>query len=318
MGQRQNKIRKILKGVLVSFFALALLMGYFLPFSWGEPVISPASLEASASNAVVEKIIPESSYPLRNWAVGNLELAAASAISVQVDADGTSKLLFSKNETQKLPVASLTKLMTALVVMERYDLRKQVAVSPAAMAQEGVQGLLKEGEVLTVKDLLYLALIESSNRAAYALAESMGVQNFIGAMNADAKALGLKNTYFADTTGLSPDSYSTAQDIAVLSAFVFKNYPLFGQIIGMKEYDLYLPNGQFHHRLGTTNKLLGEIPGMLGGKTGYTSQAKGCFMSIEKAPTDGSYIFSVVLGSDDRFAQIKNIIDWTATAYVWQ
>lgn len=232
-------------------------------------------------------------------------IQVTSAISVEITGDD-STVLYEKDAQRPLPMASLTKLMTALVVLENYHLDDTVIVSEKSMEQIGVQGVIKLGEELSVKDLLYIALIESSNRAAYAMAEFMGVENFISAMNQRAKDLGLANTYFADVTGLSADSYSTAADIAQLSQYLFTNYPLFGEIVGLKEYNLYREDGTLHHTLANTNKLLGQ-EGIVGGKTGWTQEANGCMMAIVQKSPD-TYMIHVVLGAEDRFLEISKLI----------
>ena len=311
---------RIIRGVFLSFFIVLFTIISFVGgqslFSGQPQQIASAGIESAVANTIANTTL-QNSYPLRNWDIENLIIQAPAAISVEMGHD-TNKILFSKNETIKLPIASLTKLMTALVALENYSLDQKVAISGLAMTQEGTQGNLKAGEILSVNDLLYITLIESSNRSAYALSEVIGAENFITTMNATAERLGLVNTHFTDSTGLSSQSHSTVEDLVKLSNYLFKTYPIFNQIINTKEYDLYLTNGQFHHKLVNTNKLLGVTPEVIGGKTGWTNEAKGCFMVIEKSPKEGNYIINVVLGADDRFLEIKNIIDWTKTAYAWQ
>ena len=118
----------------------------------------------------------------------------------------------------------------------------------------------------------------------------------------------LVNTHFQDSTGLDPGSYSTAEDLVVLSEYLFKNYPLFAQIVAMPVYSLYLDDGTLHHKLINTNSLLG-YSGVIGGKTGWTDMARGCFMTIKKSPQQGKYIINIVLGADDRFLEMKKLID---------
>src|SRR3989344_2635966 len=189
---------------------------------------------------------------------------AESFISIKAE-NGQYNILLSKNEQDKLPVASLTKLMTALVVLDNYDLNQKVTVSKLAMAQEGEQGNLKEGEVLSVKNLLYISLIESSNRASFALSEVVGADEFIILMN-------------------------------------------------NKEFDLYI-NGRLHHKLVNTNKFLGEVPGVVGGKTGWTIFSKGCFMVVQEIPGTGNYLLHIILGADDRFLEMQKLIDWVRAHY---
>jgi D-alanyl-D-alanine carboxypeptidase len=231
---------------------------------------------------------------------------AEVALSVAVD-NGVVNTLFSRNSQEQLPIASLTKLMTALVVLENDDLNQYVVISPAAMAQEGEQGVLKLGEAMSVRNLLYIALIESSNRAAYALSEVSGASQFIDMMNARAQSLGMLNTHFADASGLSAQSYSTAGDLAVLTQYLFDHFPLFREIVSLKEYNLYV-NGVFHHKLVNTNNLLG-IDNIIGGKTGFTDEAKGCFMVIQKNDATENYVIHIILGADDRFTEMQKLIN---------
>ena len=243
----------------------------------------------------------------------DLTVDAQSYISMKINKD-EEKVLLSKNEDERLPIASLVKLMNALIVLDNYDMKKKVLISPLAMKQEGEQGNLKLGEELSVKDLLYISLIESSNRASFALSEVMGINDFIIAMNSRAENLGLINTHFEDVTGLGDQSYSSAKDIAKLSGYMFNNYPLFGEVINLKEFDLY-NNGTLHHKLINTNKLLGEAPNVIGGKTGWTDFSRGCFMAIEKSLEGDGIIINVVLKSEDRFSEMQKLISLINTYY---
>jgi D-alanyl-D-alanine carboxypeptidase len=238
----------------------------------------------------------------------SLQLAAKAAISVEIE-NGQPRLLFAKNEDRSMPIASLTKLMTAAVVFEHYDLSQKVIISQAAMDQEGEQGDLQLGQTLSVEDLLYIMLIESSNRAAYALAEYVGPDQFVAAMNVYAQDIGLSETHFADASGLNPDSYSSAKDLVSLTRYLFDKYPLFREIIGLKQYNLYLDDGMFHHTLVNTNELLGQDH-IIGGKTGFTNEAKGCVMTIQSGSQQGAYIINVILGSDNRFKEMGDMIHW--------
>lgn len=281
-----------------------------------------ASLEANSNENEIdqtnEKFAQKALLPIRNWQVGDLELNAESAISVETDLDTQKKILFSKNETKILPIASLTKLMSAVVVFENYNLEDKIIITEESVAQEGEQGNLKAGEILSVKDLLYIMLIESSNDAVHALSSIMGQDLFVSKMNEKAGILGLYGTYFRDSSGLSQESHSTAEDLVKLTEYLLVRYPLILEILGMKEYDLYLYTGELHHKLINTNKLLGEVPEIIGGKTGFTNYAKGSFIVVQKSPREGNYLINVVLKSDDRLEEMKKIINWLNAAYKWE
>lgn len=268
---------------------------------------------ASAQNVVISQNL----LPARNWQIEDLKIEAEAAISVETNLSTQEKVLFRKDETKILPIASLSKLMTALVVLDNYNLQYQTIITEADVLQEGDQGDLKVGQLLSIKNLLYIMLIESSNDAAYCLSGIMGQDNFIALMNSESKTLGLSNTYFVDSSGLNSGSYSTAKDLVVLTKHLLNKYPLIWEIIKFKEYDLYLDNGEFHHRLISTNKLLGEIPEVVGGKTGWTKEAQGTFLVLQKSPKKDNYLINVVLGSFDRLEEMKKIINWINIAYQW-
>ena len=201
----------------LKFFLIALLLS--LPFWWGINIVE-RKLEdfffwlemAKNPPPSVCKINPESLQkelenfkPIRNWQVENLELEAKSAISVEIDNKGNQKVLFQKESNEVLPIASLTKLMTAEVVLKNYELSQVVEISKTAVAIEGESGKLKIGEIFKVQDLLYPLLMESSNDVAQALSEVIGERAFVDLMNFEAENLGLKNTNFVNPTGLDPD-----------------------------------------------------------------------------------------------------------------
>lgn len=275
--------------------------------------VSLGTLQASASDAVQpleqQEVINITAEPevKENIQEVSDEVSAKSAISVELSGYLEENILFEKSIDEKLPIASLVKLMTALVVLKSYNLDQEISISKSAMAQVGEQGELKEGEVLSVKNLLYITLIESSNRAAYALSEAVGKDEFVSLMNNESGNLGLEDTYFEDSTGLSDKSYSTAEDLAKLSKHLFLNYPLFREIIGLKEFNLYLPDGSIHHKIINTNELLGQNE-IIGGKTGYTYVAQGCFMAIQRKFPE-KYIIHIILGAEDRVLEMKKLIE---------
>ena len=258
-----------------------------------------ANLESSVTNLL------ENSKTLGDTKGSSTEINVRSAISTEI-VNNETKILFEKSKNKRLPIASLTKLMTALIVLEKYDLNQKIVISNRAMIEMGEQGSLKAGEVLSVKNLLYILLIESSNRAAYALSEVIGNDQFVIEMNNKAKLIGMTNTYFIDNTGLDPNSYSTVMDLVKLTKNLFEKYPLFEEIMGLKFFNLYV-NGEFHHKLINTNQLLGEN-GIVSGKTGFTDEARGCFVAIQKDSKNENYFINVVLGAEDRFLEMRKLI----------
>lgn len=276
---------------------------------------NPQVLTAEVYQQEIERKL-KSLRPVRNREIENFDLKAEAGISVFFDKDNR-KVLFRKDEDKKLPIASLTKLMTSYIVLENYDLEQKIEISKTAVSTEGDLGEFKVGESFFVKDLLYPLLIESSNDAATALAEVIGKEAFVHLMNLQAQDLGLKNTYFVNPTGLDsgegPFNQSTCKDLVDLSWQFLKKYPEAFKILSIKELDFYTPDNNFHHHLINRNELLGKIPEIVGGKTGYTEKAKGClFLATKK---NEGFLFSVILGSEQRFEEMKNLLNWLDKAY---
>ena len=251
-----------------------------------------ASLPIAAQN--VEPTIPD------------LEISAASAISVESDLQGSDRVIFVKAGDEKMPIASLTKLMTAVIVLDNYNLSDTVVVGSAADAQAPMKQDVKLGQALTVENFLDIMMIESSNKAAYALSELMGEQKFVELMNQKAINLGLENTFFTDPTGISSEDISTASDLAKLAEYILKNYPSISDISSNKE--LYVP--EFGEVLNT-DQLLSEIPEIVCSKTGFTTAAKGCLLLVTRDSKDDDYSINIVLGADDRFSEMRKIINYS-------
>ncbi len=323
----------ISKKNLKYFFIIFILS---LPFWWGINIFQE-KLEnflfweemADNSKLLMSQMIQEEKLaklkPIRNRQVEDLEIEAKSAISVLVDNSGDEKILFKKESTKPLPIASLTKLMTANVVLEYYDLQKIVSINQEAAELTGLgKGKLKVGESFYMKDLLYPMLIESNNSAAFVLAEELGQAVFTELMNFEAeRKIGMKNTYFVNPTGLDAvDSngtinYSTAEDLKKLSIYLLKTKPEVWKISITPQFELYSWDGILQERFENTNELLSEIPGIIGGKTGWTNQAQGCFLLIIKSPQNRGLVINIILGSQDRFGEMKKLINWLNYAYKW-
>ena len=240
----------------------------------------------------------------------NIEIDARAAISLRIDKEGKETVLYAKNENQALPIASLTKLMTALVVFdmkETYNPFQVLSVSKDAALQRGIS-ILNEGESLTTKNLLYISLLDSSNDAAFSLAEAVGEENFVKLMNIYAEKMGLSKTKFVNSTGLNgeEENISTAREMAEILKNVKENYSEILEITKNQNYDILRPNGSLRHISTNTNILLDEFPEIIGGKTGWTPEAKGCLALIVK--DKNGYIINVILGADDRFEEMRKLI----------
>ena len=209
----------------------------------------------------------------------------------------TGRCLYEKNSGVKTPMASTTKIMTAIIVLEKGNLDDIVTVSRAAAATDGSEMHLKAGEEISVNDLLFGLLIKSGNDAAVALAEHVGgsVKDFCKMMNEKAKELGALDTNFTSPHGLDEENhYTTARDLAIIAEYAMKN-DLFRQIVSTKTATV---NG---HYLANTNNLLYAVEGVDGIKTGFTGNAGRCL--VLTASRGGIRIIGVLLGcqtTEDR------------------
>lgn len=209
----------------------------------------------------------------------NFTINARSAIIL----DRTSKkILYGKNEYQKVKMASTTKIMTAIVILEKCNLSQTVEVSKKAACTGGSRLGLKTGDRITIYDLLYGLLLCSGNDAAVCLAEacSGSVKDFSNLMNSKAYELGLKNSHFETPHGLDSDNhYTTAYELALLANYALEN-ATFKKIVGTKTYTINI-NG-YPKNLSNTNELLGILNGVYGVKTGFTNGANRCLVTACK------------------------------------
>lgn len=294
-------------------------------FFWKELAENPEIIAAFAKEAELEQRFLEAAPLLR--AISEIPSMESKAVfSLLVRKDGSEKMLFAKNEDASVPIASLTKLMTSLVAMQTYPLDERIQMSGRAVATEGAQGNFNEGERFAVRDLLYPLLMESSNDAAAALALHKGESSFVRLMNGTAEILHMNQTHFFNPTGLDPEegnevNVSSAKDLAVLVTYLRESKPELFDILSLEEFDLKDANGMLHHKIVNTNELLKD-PGfqtkVLGGKTGYTEQARGCLIIILQSPKDKGYIINVILGADDRFEEMKKLTQFLYQGYTWR
>lgn len=243
-------------------------------------------------------------------------LNAKSAYSIDLNS-GTE--IFSQNSNEKVAIASITKLMTTLVILEEHSLDEVVTIPSKISQVEGSKINLLSGDQLRIKDLLRSMLIHSANDAAVALAEinSGSEQEFVKKMNKKAKKLGMKNTKFTNASGLDTEeeSYSTAYDVSVLAKAAYAK-PFIKNTVKLKEFQINSQSSENTYSLKTTNKLLDSYLQVFGLKTGTTDKAGQCLVTIAKTNSD-NYIMTVILGSSDRYKDTKVLIDWLTRTYQW-
>jgi D-alanyl-D-alanine carboxypeptidase (penicillin-binding protein 5/6) len=221
----------------------------------------------------------------------------------------TGQVLYAKEAGRRRPIASVTKIMTALVTLEEVHPSRRATVSANAASQIGAELGLTVGERLSVKDLLYASLLQSSNDAAVALAErAEGTESaFVSAMNARAGAMGLRDTRFLDPTGLDDGGYSTALDVAEITRSAYE-WPLFERIVRTKFRAIAAPSGR-NRRIQNRNVLLWLYSPTVGVKTGYTTGAQHCLVAA--ARFEGMDLLAVVLGApEDAFSDGAALLDY--------
>lgn len=272
-------------------------------------------LSDSAAASVLQNQLQEARPTLKPGVVIPT-IKAKAALSFLVTPEAAERILLDQGAGLRLPIASLTKLMTAHVALESYDAEEIVIVSARAIAQEGPQGWLQQGQKITVKDLLYPLLLESSNDAAAALAEHGTAEVFMRRMNRQATILGLSSTSFVNSTGLDPEdpegelNMSSAYDLAQLVIAIKEKHPEVFDILSLPAFGPYTNTNQFLRANGWHTKVLG-------GKTGWTDRAQGCLILLLQSPKNKGYTIYVILGAEDRFEEMRKLVDWTQEAYIW-
>lgn len=221
------------------------------------------------------------------------DLTSPSAIVINMN---TGHVLYTRKADLRRPMASTTKIMTAMLCLENLSLSKEVTVSSRAASISEVKPFLVAGDVLTVEQLLNCLLVHSSNAAAMALAEAVDgeMEVFAERMNAKAAELGLQDTSFKNPSGLDAEGhYSTAADMAVLGRHAMQNEQ-FRRLVSVKEYTLEVPGRGKSYHFENTNKLMLSTPWVVGVKTGLTPKAKQCLVAA--GTNNGVAVMSVLLG----------------------
>lgn len=225
-------------------------------------------------------------------------------------------ILYERSADLRLPPASTTKIMTALVALEHFNL-DQVLTVKTVETRGRVMKLISQ-EKLTVENLLYGTLVHSANDAALTLAENYpgGVNAFVAKMNEEAKRLSLKNTHFENPIGFEASGqYSSAFDLFRLTTYVLQN-KTFAKIVGTPSITVHDQDFQYFHFLENVNELLGKVPGVAGIKTGFTENAGECLINLTKK--EKRQILTVVLKSEDRFEETQKILDWVFLNHRWE
>lgn len=280
-------MRNFFKKIIYSFLSLYLIMSTF-NFSLADDYIED-NIAIDVSSEISETIAQTNE---------TLESSSINSRSCIVFDRNSHMILYGKNENKQVKMASTTKIMTSLIIIENYNLSETIEVSRKAAGTGGSRLGLKAGDKITINDLLYGLMLCSGNDAAVALAEYAGgdIQGFADMMNKKALDLGLTNTHFESPHGLDSDGhYTTAYELALLSDYALKN-ETFLKIVNTKNYTVSI-NG-YPKNLSNTNELLGYLNGVYGVKTGFTNGANRCLVTAcKRGDMD---IICVVLGADSK------------------
>ena len=272
-------------------------------------------------NIQSEKINKENTYPIKNTndSIG----AKISAKSVLIENSKNNKTLWSKNSDEIRPIASITKLMTALVLLEskNIDWEKEIVIDKSDLNSDFNKLNIYNWEKIKFKDLFISSLIASSNTGIEILIKNTGIseKNFVSKMNDKAIEIGLNKTKFDDPTGLSANNVSTAKEVLKLAKKAF-SYPNIKEATSNKNYSFRTIDSNRLIYVKNTNELIGGYLNIEAGKTGYTESAGFCLVS-EVSYQDQGPILVVVLGSEshyERFSDLKTIATWTFNNYSWE
>jgi D-alanyl-D-alanine carboxypeptidase (penicillin-binding protein 5/6) len=284
--------RIIILSLLALFLALFIFSGIYALASSGE---EQRYLEKELPASNLEEI---EGLAASKVAISEPSISAAAAFLMDPQ---TGDTLYEINADQSLPMASTTKIMTAVLVLENAPLEESVTVSAYADATGESSAWLEEGEVLTVEQLLYALMVQSANDAAVALAEKVGgsEEAFVEMMNAKAAELGLEHTHFANPHGLdAAGHYTSARDLATIAAYAMR-IPEFRSIVVADGYEIPWPGHPYPRVLENHNKLLKLYPYATGIKTGYTLGAGKCL--VASAQKEGRELVSVILNGGDSY-----------------
>lgn len=258
--------------------------------------------------------------PARNWQVQFQDIDATSVMAVYMP---EKRILYGRNIFETRPIASLTKLMTALVVLDEFDLEESVTITQTVIKEEGDTAGLIVGEKFSTEQLLYALLLESSNDAAAAFADNYAKKNtgvsFVDLMNKKAADMGLRNTFFVEVTGLDDRNVSNAYEVGQILYIAVQN-PILAQVLSAPNYTTQSINKDFTHFWVNLNSLLGAYDGIIGGKTGFTNEAGPSMATAVKTPIllKDNLIISVVLDAPDREGATQQLLDWVKEAYIWE
>ena len=292
--------------------------------------------EAYNDNITFEELnVINPDAPVKDQEFGSFYAQARSAVAIDVE---TNTILHYQNAKKRRAIASLTKIMTAVLVMENIeDLKNEIiTIDEEVVNQDGtiigcprggycISSRLQLGEKISALNLFKAMIMNSTNDAALALGKHIAgsEEDFAKMMNEKARELGLEDTHFCNASGLDDEEnpgrcYSSAYDIARIAAYSLK-YDLIWDTMNIRQAEIYSADGKIKHIIGNTDRLLDQMPNCLGGKTGFTYEAGECLMSAAEDPDGkGIRVVGVVLDDYYRWQDMKKMLTWVFQAYQWE
>jgi len=291
---------------VIAAASLLLIVIFNLTFFEKEKVVSK-------ENFVYGVTLYKKTLPVLKEGVSFPTVSAKSVFAIDMT---SGRMLFEKMPDRPHLPASTTKMITALVSLDYYP--QDMVLEVGNLNIDGQKMNLFYGEKMRVKDLLYGLLVHSANDAAEVLAQNYpgGREMFVFSMNHKARELGLDNTYFVNPQGFDGEGQKTsARDLARVAVYLMQN-PVTAEMVGTKEVEVTSIDGLNSHQLVNINKLIGEVDGVMGVKTGWTENAQENLVTYVER--DGIKVIIALLSSQNRFDDTKAIIDWIFENYEWK
>ncbi len=301
LRKSRSPVRRALPRLLLILLAALFLSGTLTAWAQRGEEGRTRAFELTASN------LEELERQQVTGVIDEPEITARAAVLMEAE---TGEVLFEKNADLQLPMASTTKIMTAVVTLENASLDEKVVISERASSTGESSAWLEKGEVLTVEQLLHALMVQSANDSAVALAEHVAgsVEVFVDMMNRKAEELGAAHTRFANPHGLDQEGhYTTARDLARIAAYAMRD-PVFRELVVSDGYQIPWPGHPHNRVMVNHNKFLKLYPHATGVKTGYTEKAGKCL--VASAAKDGRELISVILnGGDTYWDQTVRLMD---------
>lgn len=302
----------------ISYTLTIILIGVFFSFIYY--IFNPHKFESFTSPVPDYLLLKNNNQvtlldfwsPIFETFAGSNDLPEIQSKSALIYDLNSNKPIYEKNSKKKLPMASLTKIMTAVITLEDKSMPETYSVSKVDLVGEDSMGLT-EGELLTKEELLYGLMLNSGNDASEVLARNypQGREGFIKAMHDKAKALGLSDTTFSNPSGLQGDGiqYTTAYDLLILTKYAIDNFPFFIKVTSTFEH--HIPQNTTHKEYYLTNEtnLLSTYEGVKGVKTGFTPEAGMCLVTYYEK--DGVRLIGILLNSPDRRGEMRSLLDYS-------